>query len=421
MIGGGSTIPERNCAKKVCYFYHDSIGHFHYGPHHPMRPHRVRMTHELIKAYDMLDKLAIYKPKLLDPEEFTKFHANDYIDFLQLCHPCNVPDLTDEISRFNLDSDCPVFEGLFEYCQMYSSGSVGGAAELNQKDFEIAVNWAGGMHHGKSHEASGFCYVNDCVLAILELLKHHQRVMYIDIDIHHGDGVEEAFYGSNRVMCVSFHQYGDYFPGTGGPDDIGVSRGTGHSVNVPLSQGMDDDMFASLFDGVIDKCLAAFKPEAVVLQCGADSLAGDRLGCWNLSLRGHGHGVERMRKYGLPLLLLGGGGYTIRNVPVCWTNHTAVSLGLAETLPAKIPEHKFYDSYPEGMFTVYTSNMENRNTWKDCEHAIKRIDDQMRYINPGAAMPSAYNLPPADIREGERVDTKESSDDAHNDMMQTEK
>lgn len=92
--------------------------------------------------------------------------------------------------------------------------------KLNKEATDIAINWAGGLHHAKKSEASGFCYVNDIVLAILELLKYHQRVLYIDIDIHHGDGVEEAFYTTDRVMTCSFHKYGEYFPGTG---DLRVS------------------------------------------------------------------------------------------------------------------------------------------------------------------------------------------------------
>jgi len=104
----------------------------------------------------------------------------------------------------------------WQFCQTYGGGSLGAAHKLNQKSVDMAVNWAGGLHHAKKSEASGFCYVNDIVLAILELLKYHQRVLYVDIDIHHGDGVEEAFYTTDRVMTVSFHKFGEgYFPGTG--------------------------------------------------------------------------------------------------------------------------------------------------------------------------------------------------------------
>ena len=109
---------------------------------------------------------------------------------------------------------------------------MGGAIKLNHNQADIAINWAGGLHHAKKSEASGFCYCNDIVLGILELLKYHPRVVYIDIDIHHGDGVEEAFYTTNRVMTVSFHKYGEYFPGTGDSGDVGAAEGKNYAVNL---------------------------------------------------------------------------------------------------------------------------------------------------------------------------------------------
>ena len=124
-----------------------------------------------------------------------------------------------------MGEDCPVFDGMFDFCKQYTSGSIIGAHYLNNGLSDIAVNWSGGLHHAKKHEASGFCYVNDCVLAILELLNYHERVLYIDIDIHHGDGVEEAFFLTDRVLTCSFHKYGDYFPGTGAINDIGYNTG----------------------------------------------------------------------------------------------------------------------------------------------------------------------------------------------------
>jgi histone deacetylase 1/2 len=108
------------------------------------------------------------------------------------------------MQRFNVGDDCPVFDGLFEFCQISSGGSVAAANKINKNQVDIAINWMGGLHHAKKSEASGFCYTNDIVLAILELLKYHQRVLYVDIDIHHGDGVEEAFYTTDRVMTVCF-------------------------------------------------------------------------------------------------------------------------------------------------------------------------------------------------------------------------
>lgn len=140
----------------------------------------------------------------------------------------------------------------------------------------------------------------------------------MDIDIHHGDGVEEAFYTTDRVMTVSFHKFGDYFPGTGDVRDVGYGKGKYYSVNVPLDDGIDDDSYQSLFKPIIGKVMEVFRPGAVVLQCGADSLSGDRLGCFNLSIKGHAECVRYLRSFNVPLLLLGGGGYTIRNVARCW-------------------------------------------------------------------------------------------------------
>jgi histone deacetylase 1/2 len=166
--------------------------------------------------------------------------------------------------------DCPAFPGLWRYCQLYAGGSVGGAARLNHRAADVAINWAGGLHHGKKAEASGFCYVNDIVLAVLELLKYHQRVLYVDIDVHHGDGVEEAFLTTDRVMTVSFHKFGGgFFPGTGDSANMGAGRGRGYALNVPLRDGVGDDAYQSVFQPVMARVMEVYRPEAVVLQCGA--------------------------------------------------------------------------------------------------------------------------------------------------------
>ncbi len=238
------------------------------------------------------------------------------------------------------------------------------------------MNWAGGLHHAKKSEASGFCYVNDCVLGILELLKHHPRVLYIDIDIHHGDGVEEAFYCSNRVMTLSLHKFGEYFPGTGDYRDVGYGKGEGYSVNGPLKDGMDDDAYRTVFRPVLDRIMTRFQPTAIVLQCGADSLAGDRLGCFNLSLRGHGDCVAAVKSYGVPTLVLGGGGYTMRNVARCWAFETSVLLG-AE-LPDELPMNDFFEYYgPDYRLHITPSNMENLNSREYLEFLKVKLLQQL--------------------------------------------
>ena len=141
-----------------------------------------------------------------------------------------------------------------------------------------------------------------------ELLKNHDRVLYIDIDIYHGDAVEDAFYSNKRVMTVDFHKDSNIFPGTGDVDDIGVGEGKGYAVNVPLKEGIDDKSYLSIFKAVVGKAMASFEPNAVVVCSGANSLSKERLGCFNLSTKGHGECIKILRDANLPTLLLGGGG-----------------------------------------------------------------------------------------------------------------
>jgi histone deacetylase 1/2 len=334
-----------------------------------MKPHRVRMTHNLVVNYNLFRHMEVFHPRLCSAAALTRFHSDDYISFLRVITPDNMSDYTRQLQRFNVGEDCPVFDGIYEFCQLYTSGSLGGAARLNTNAADIVINWAGGLHHAKKAEASGFCYVNDCVLAILELLKCHERVLYIDIDIHHGDGVEEAFYATNRVMTCSFHKFGEYFPGTGDVKDIGYASGKNYAINFPLNDGIDDESYRSIFRPVIGKIMETYQPGAIVLQCGADSLSGDRLGCFNLSVQGHADCVAYVKSFNVPLLVLGGGGYTLRNVPRCWTYETAVLTGM--DIPDELPFSDYFEYFgPDYRLHLPTSNMENLNS-KEYLHDTK--------------------------------------------------
>ncbi|KAJ2102033.1 histone deacetylase, partial [Coemansia sp. S142-1] len=211
------------------------------------------------------------------------------------------------------------------------------------------------------------------------LLKYHQRVMYLDIDVHHGDGVEEAFYTTDRVMSVSFHKYGDFFPGTGHLEDVGVAKGKGYAVNVPLRDGIDDDSYRSIFQPVMRMVMERFRPNAIVMQCGTDSLSGDRIGSFNLSMKGHAACVEFMKSFNVPLFCLGGGGYTIRNVARTWAYETSVLLD--EELDPVLPFNDYYDFYgPEFRLDVPASNMDNTNSREYLEKIMACIGEQLRDI-----------------------------------------
>ncbi|KIJ57235.1 hypothetical protein M422DRAFT_57600 [Sphaerobolus stellatus SS14] len=348
--------------KRIHYFYDSDVGSYTFGFGHYMKPQRVSMTHDLLSAYGMLDKLKVIRPRRCSPEGMTRFHTDEYVDFLTKVTPETATELTSNGSRFLTGDDNPPWDGLFEFCSISAGGSVAAAQSITDGAADIAINWAGGLHHAKKREASGFCYINDIVLSVLELLRIYPRVLYIDIDCHHGDGVEEAFYTTDRVMTCSFHKYGDYFPGTGHINDKGKGKGYGYAVNVPLRDGLTDDSLKRIFRPVVDHILEWYRPSAVVLQCGTDSLAGDKLGRFNVTMEGHASCVQHLKKTGIPLILLGGGGYTMRNVARTWTYETACALGIEDTIDKCLPWHDYFEWFgPRYRLEVLANNMDDHN------------------------------------------------------------
>ncbi|KAI5191716.1 histone deacetylase 1/2 [Nematocida sp. AWRm77] len=376
--------------KRISYFYDQEIGNYKYGPGHPMKPHRIRLTHSLLVNYSIFKRMNLFTPAPAQFEDLTRFHSNDYVEFLRSIKKEAGDAREKELSKYNMIEDCPVFEGLYEYCQTTAGGSIQGALHINEKECDIAINWAGGLHHAKRREASGFCYVNDIVLGILELLRQNERVMYIDIDVHHGDGVEEAFYCSDRVMTISFHMHGEFFPGTGAVTDVGVENGRGYSINVPLNSGIDDTTYLSVFRPIVGSAVEKFAPNVIVLQCGADSLAGDRIGCFNLTHKGHSSCVEFVKSLNVPVLVLGGGGYTTSNVSRVWAYETAILADM--TIPWELPYTEYFDHYhPNYTLEVLPMNMDNQNTKEYIERIYEQVIENIRKI-PGR--PSVQNLKP---------------------------
>ena len=326
---------------------------------HLMDPHRLRMVHSLVLSLGLRGSLRIQPIRPCSLGDLRLFHSKEYIDFLK--NVTHEKIISREIPQkdcllYNIgpvaeDVDCTAFEGLFEFNSRVAGASLDAAHLIASGEADIAINWAGGFHHAKQSSAAGFCYVNDCVLAIVQLLTKFDRVLYIDIDFHHGDGVEQAFYITNRVCTLSFHRFcpRKVFPGSGAIDDTGVGLGAFHSINVPLATGIRDDAFLQLFEPVVDALVAKFKPGAIVLQAGADSLTGDSVGMENgsfsLSTRGHAACVKKIRDLSIPLLVLGGGGYSKDSVAKCWAIETAVLCGKdIEELPDSIPRNDFYFS-----------------------------------------------------------------------------
>lgn len=348
------------------------LGHFTFGKEHSFQPRRMTQMHNLLLNYGLHKYMTVREVPPATQAQLDKFHRAEYTQFLCDHKPGNVYD-KNQLDLFGFNTtDCPLFDGIFEFCQLVAGGSIAAAVELNSQCSDICIHWGGGLHHCFRTRAAGFCMVNDAVLCIRELLKSHQRVLYVDIDVHHGDGVEAAFANTNRVLTASFHKYGptksglNYFPYTGPIESIGSGEeGKYYAVNVPLRSGMDDESYEQLFIPITNEIITRYKPSAIVMQAGADSLAGDSLGVFNLTTRGHGKMVQHIKEKNLPLILLGGGGYNLENVSRVWTYESAIALGV--TISDDIPTHNYWLEYANEDFKLHTKKnprIENENDEK---------------------------------------------------------
>ncbi|CAJ1933533.1 unnamed protein product [Cylindrotheca closterium] len=410
--------------KRVSYFYDQEMPLVYFGSAHPMKPHRLKLTHHLILNYGLHKRLDCFNPKPADPGVMSEyFHDEEYVQFLRKITPDNGRQHAANIQRFNVGgtADCPVFEGLFEFNQITSGASIDGAVQLCLDMYDIAINWSGGFHHAHKAEAAGFCYINDIVLAIVELLKVHARVLYVDIDVHHGDGVEEAFYTSDRVMTFSLHKYGDFFPGTGSNREKGAKAGDGYSLNCPLNNGISDEKyFDQLFKPIFDKIMEVFQPSAIVLQCGADSLAADRLGTLNLTTKGHATMVQYVKSKSIPTLVLGGGGYTIRNVARVWCYETAVLVDKPDICD-DIPYHDYYEYFaPTYKLHLKPENMTDLNSKSDIDNIRTDLLQQLKGLR-GAPSVAMHQVPPLFHRMEEKDAEKDQEEDLHADVRPKKK
>ncbi|XP_044090888.1 histone deacetylase 8 isoform X2 [Neovison vison] len=301
-------------------------------------PKRASMVHSLIEAYALHKQMRIVKPKVASMEEMATFHTDAYLQHLQKVSQEGDDDHPDSI-EYGLGYDCPATEGIFDYAAAVGGATITAAQCLIDGMCKVAINWSGGWHHAKKDEASGFCYLNDAVLGILRLRRKFDRILYVDLDLHHGDGVEDAFSFTSKVMTVSLHKFSPgFFPGTGDVSDVGLGKGRYYSVNVPIQDGIQDEKYYHICESVLKEVYIAFNPKAVVLQLGADTIAGDPMCSFNMTPVGIGKCLKYILQWQLATLILGGGGYNLANTARCWTYLTGVILG--KTLSSEIPDHE---------------------------------------------------------------------------------
>jgi len=242
-----------------------------HGPEHPLKPERLKRTYELLQAYGAFegDGLLV-PPRLATVEELCLFHTPEYV--------AAVESLSRGESRFNParynfgPGDNPVFPGMYETEALKAGAALVAMELVLSREAEVAFSFSGGLHHAGPARASGFCVFNDAAVLIHALLRRRLRIAYVDIDVHHGDGVQWAFYDSDQVLAISLHESGVYlFPGTGFTTEIGEGPGRGYSANLPLAPFTDDEVYLWAFREIAPLLVEAFGPDIVVSQLGTDT------------------------------------------------------------------------------------------------------------------------------------------------------
>jgi len=308
-----------------------------HGPQHPLKPERLERTFELLSEYGALDapNVRVVAPRPATDDEMVLFHTREYIEIVRALS-AGASDL--QAWRYGFGpGDNPVFPAMFETESLKVGSALTGAAMLLKGECDVAFSFSGGMHHAMPAQASGFCVFNDAAVAIHWLLRQGLRVAYVDIDVHHGDGVQAAFYDTDRVLTISLHQDGrTLFPGTGFAEEVGSGAGHGYSVNLPLPPYTDDEAYLWTFHEVVPPLLERFKPDLVVTQLGVDTHHADPLASLALTTAGHTALFESLDKLAPRWLALGGGGYDISVVPRSWTLAFGVMSGqlFSDELPA---------------------------------------------------------------------------------------
>src|SRR6266581_599296 len=311
---------------------------YNLGPQHPLRPIRVKLTYELIRSNGILQhgSVEVVKPRLASREETLLFHEDDY------------GRLVEQYSKKGsglLDmGDTPAFKGCYEATSLVVGASIIAADEVMSGRLSHAFNPSGGLHHAHPERASGFCIFNDPAVSVNYLRKKYdvKRLVYLDIDAHHGDGVMYGFYDDPSLLDIDFHESGKYlFPGTGFPDEIGEEAAKGLKLNVPLLPGTGDEAYLKAFHKLVPDVVRRFRPEIILVQCGADGHADDRLAHLRLTTNTYKEVVSEMHSLAHELcegrfLLFGGGGYTLANVPRVWT--VAFATLARKKLDDEIPE-----------------------------------------------------------------------------------
>lgn len=301
--------------------YSEIFQQYDFGPTHPLKPTRLKLTYELMKAIGLLSaqNVMVISPREASREELLLFHDQDYLRLVKQMS---------EVGTGYLDmGDTPVFKGCYEASALATGASLTAVDSVMSGKVTHAINIAGGLHHAHPDRASGFCIFNDPAISVAYLKKKYglEKILYLDVDAHHGDGVMYGFYSDPSVLDIDFHEDGRHlFPGTGFTQEVGEGKAAGLKINVPLSPFADDETFLELFKNIVPPAVSKYRPQMLLLQCGADSHANDLLAHLQITTRTYRQVVMAIHNMAHEvadgrLVIFGGGGYNVANVARTWT------------------------------------------------------------------------------------------------------
>jgi acetoin utilization protein AcuC len=330
----------------AAFVWDDCLKAYDFGPGHPLAPVRQQLTYRMINEFDLIDssQATLLNPvAAADVAAVLRVHSPDFVDAVRLA---SQDQSRADHSKGLGTEDVPAFPGMHD-ASLHVAGATLAAAEAVASGSHLhAVNIAGGLHHAHRDAASGFCVYNDIAVAIAWLLEQgFSRIAYIDVDVHHGDGVQNIFWSDPRVLTVSIHETGrTLFPGTGFPEEIGGRGAEGSAVNVALPPGTADVAWLRAFEAVVPDTLDAFQPQIIVSQHGCDSHVDDPLAHLALTIDGQRRSYERIHELAHEYaegkwLAVGGGGYEwVDVVPRAWTHLAGIVLGQPIDPDQAVPE-----------------------------------------------------------------------------------